>query len=128
MALRQGAVAQAEALGREALALYRELGDPRRCAIGLEGLAGTAGMAGRGAFAARLLGAAAALRAELGTPQPAQEQADTAQAVMAARAALGEEAWAAAFAAGHALSMEEAIAEALGDDDDGASFGSATSL
>jgi hypothetical protein len=33
-----------------------------------------------------------------------------------ARAALGEEAWAAAFAAGQALSLEEAIAEALGDE------------
>jgi hypothetical protein len=35
--------------------------------------------------------------------------------VAAARAALGEEAWAAAFAAGQALTLEEAIAEALGE-------------
>jgi hypothetical protein len=35
------------------------------------------------------------------------------QAVAAARGALGEEAWVAAFEAGKALSLEEAIAEAL---------------
>ncbi|MBF6592054.1 MAG: hypothetical protein IVW57_16215 [Ktedonobacterales bacterium] len=70
-------------------------------------------MAGRGARAARLLGTAAVLREELGTPQPAGERADVDRAVAAARAALGEEAWAAAFAAGQALTRERAIAEAL---------------
>jgi hypothetical protein len=35
--------------------------------------------------------------------------------VAPARAALGEEAWAAAFAAGQAHSLEEAVAEALGE-------------
>jgi predicted ATPase/transcriptional regulator with XRE-family HTH domain len=116
VALRQGEVAGAEALGRDALALYWELGDPRRCAVGLEGLAGAAGMAGHGARAARLLGAAAALRETLDTPQPSQEQAETAQATAAARAALGEVAWTAAFGAGQALTLEQAIAEALGVD------------
>jgi uncharacterized protein YjbI with pentapeptide repeats len=61
----------------------------------------------------RLLGAAVALRAVLGTPQPAQDQADVDQAVAAARVAVGEAAWAAAFATGQALTLEEAIAEAL---------------
>jgi hypothetical protein len=35
------------------------------------------------------------------------------QAAALARAALGEERWAAEFAAGQALSLEEAVAEAL---------------
>jgi hypothetical protein len=47
-------------------------------------------------------------------PQPASERADKEQAVAAARAALGEAAWAAAFAAGQSLTLEQAIAEALG--------------
>jgi predicted ATPase len=115
VSLRQSEVARAEALAREALALYWELGDPRRCAVGLEGLAGTAGMAGQGARAARLLGAAAALREALGTPQPAQEQGDTEQETAAARATLGAAAWAAAFAEGRTLPLEQAVAEALGD-------------
>jgi hypothetical protein len=37
------------------------------------------------------------------------------QKVATARATLGEEPWAAAFAAGQALSREQAIAEALGE-------------
>jgi TPP-dependent trihydroxycyclohexane-1,2-dione (THcHDO) dehydratase len=76
-------------------------------------MASTAGVAGHGVRAARLLGAAMAQREALEAPQPANEQADVAQAVATARAALGEEAWAAAFAAGRALTLEEALAEAL---------------
>jgi non-specific serine/threonine protein kinase len=116
VALRQGEVARAEALGREALALYWELGDPRRCAVGLEGLASAAGMAGLGVRAARLLGAAAAVREALGTPQPPQEREEVEQATDEARSSLGEAAWAAALAAGRALTLEQAVAEALGDD------------
>lgn len=114
VALRQDKVAQAEALGREALALYHDLGDPRRCAVGLEGLAGSAGMAGLGERAARLLGAAAAIREALGTPIATHEQAEVEQTTADTRAALGEERWAAEFALGQDLPLEEAIAEALG--------------
>ena len=117
VALRQGEVDKAEALGREALALYWELADQRRCAVGLEELASSAGMAGLSERAARLLGAASALREALGTPQPPQEQAETEQATAAARSTLGEAAWAAAFAAGRALPLERAIAEALDEDE-----------
>ena len=109
----RGEVAQAAALQREALALYQNLGDQRGCAGSLEALASTAGVAGQGERAARLLGAAAALRETIGAPQPPQEQTDVEQAVAAARVALGEESWAAAYAAGRALSLEQAIAEAL---------------
>ena len=119
VALRQSDIAQADALAREALALYWKLGDPRRCAVGLEAVAGTAGMAGKGARAARLLGAAAALREALGTPQPPQEQEETAQAIAAARSTLGEAMWAAAFAVGQALTLDKAVAEALREKDAG---------
>ena len=67
------------------------------------------------ARAARLLGAAAAQREALGAPQPADERADTERTVAPARAALGEGAWAAAFTAGQTLTLEAAIAEALGE-------------
>jgi hypothetical protein len=39
------------------------------------------------------------------------------QAVSASRARLGEEAWAAALAAGRALSLQAVIAEALGEEE-----------
>jgi predicted ATPase/class 3 adenylate cyclase len=109
----RGEVAQAEALGREALALFRDLGDLRACAGGLEELASTAGVARQGERAARLLGAAAALRETLDAPQAALWQAEVEQEVTASRATLGEEAWVATFAAGRALSLEQALAEAL---------------
>jgi predicted ATPase/class 3 adenylate cyclase len=115
VARKRGEVAQAEALGREALTLAWELGDPLRCAEVLENLASTAGVAGHGVRAARRLGAAAALREAGGAPQPPQEREDTQEAVAAARAALGEDAWAVAFAAGWTMTLEAAIAEALGE-------------
>jgi predicted ATPase/class 3 adenylate cyclase/Tfp pilus assembly protein PilF len=115
VARKRGDLAPAEALGREALALFREFGDPRRCAAALEQLAATVGVAGHGARAARLLGAARAVQEVVGAPPPAPERADTEAAVAPARAALGEERWAAAFAAGRAMTLEEAIAEALGE-------------
>jgi predicted ATPase/class 3 adenylate cyclase/Tfp pilus assembly protein PilF len=115
VARKRGDLSRAEALQREALALVREVGDPRRGAEVLELLANTAGAAGRGARAARLLGAAATVRQTLGVPQPPLEREDTEQAVATARAALGEDAWMAAFAAGQALSLERAIAEVLGE-------------
>ena len=60
-----------------------------------------------------LLGAAAALREESGVPVPASEREDHDRAVAAARTTLGETAFAAAWAAGRALTMEEAVNEAL---------------
>jgi predicted ATPase len=115
VAWRRGELDQAEALEREALAMARDLGDMRRCAEELEQLVRTAGAAGRGERAARLFGAAAALREAMGIPLPAPDREEVEQAVAAARAALGEDAWAASFAAGQALSLEQAIAEALGE-------------
>ena len=113
VAQKRGEMAQALALGREALALDWSRGDLRLCAVDLEGLASIAGETGQGAHAARLLGAAAALREVLGAPQPTVDRVDTEHDVAAARAALGEAAWAEGYAAGRALALEAAIAEAL---------------
>jgi predicted ATPase/transcriptional regulator with XRE-family HTH domain/Tfp pilus assembly protein PilF len=113
VARKRGEVAQAEALQREALALFQALGEPHHCAEALEYLGSTAGAAGQGERAARLLGAAAAVRQTLGTPLPAFERAEMDEAVAVARADLGEPRWEAAFAAGQALALEQAIAEAL---------------
>jgi len=84
-------------------------------AAAVEGLAGVARARGEGARAARLWGAAAAARAALGAPPwPAFRPAHEAS-VAAARTALGEEAFAAAWEEGQALSLEQAIAAALDD-------------
>jgi tetratricopeptide (TPR) repeat protein len=75
--------------------------------------------AGHGEQAARLLGAGETLREAFGMPagDEGQEEAeaDFNAAVARVRAVLGEDAWAAAYAAGQTLSLEEAIAEALDD-------------
>ena len=108
IAWKRGELSQAEALLRDALTVFWELGDPRRCAMVLHSLAETASAAGQGERAARLFGAATALRETIGSPQLPKKQAELAQA-----AALGEAAWSAAFAAGKALSLEQAIVEGL---------------
>jgi ATP/maltotriose-dependent transcriptional regulator MalT len=115
LAQRRGDLPTALALLRQGLARSRELADPRRIANTLEYLVNVVAAAGQGEQAARLLGTATAVREAIGVPRPSVERAMTEQEVAEARRALGEEAWAAAFAAGRAMTLEEAIAEALGE-------------
>jgi hypothetical protein len=74
----------------------------------LEGLGAIAVSDGRPDRAARLLGAADALRQAIGTPLPAHEAADRNDAIAGASAALGEPAFRAAFAAGQAMPLATA--------------------
>ncbi len=117
-ARKRGDIAQAQALLGEALSLYWQAGDPRRCAMTLESLAETASTAGQVERAARLLGAAIAQRDEISAPLTARLQAELEQLVAPARATLGAAAWEAAFAAGRALTLEQAVVEALGATDE----------
>jgi non-specific serine/threonine protein kinase len=113
VARRQGDLERARVLHRQALELKRALGARRQIAITLEDLAGIAAGEGDGRRAASLLGAATAIREAIGTPQAAPERIAIEQAVAGVRAALGEEAWAAALVAGLALSLDQAISYAL---------------
>jgi hypothetical protein len=115
IARKRNDLARAWAFQREALSLHWAMGNLHRVAETLEKLAGTAAASGQGEAAARLLGAAAPLRKTIGVPQPPSWHHDTEEAVAPARAALGEEQWAAAFEAGQALSLDEAIADVLGE-------------
>jgi hypothetical protein len=96
--------------------LQWELGDLRRCAESLAGLAGTMAASGQGERAAWLWGAATALRETLGVPQLPPKREFEEHAVAAAREALGEQRWAVAYTAGKALLLEEAIVEAFADE------------
>jgi non-specific serine/threonine protein kinase len=115
VAWRTGEAEQAVALLRASLATCRSLGERPGIAECLEGLAAVA--AGTGALerAARMLGAAEALREAMGAPLPPAERPDHEATVRAARAGLRGTAFAAAWAAGRALGMERAMAEALDD-------------
>jgi hypothetical protein len=117
LAYRQGDYAAARSLHEEGLAIFRELGDKGGIAQSLESLAGLAAVWGRGLErAARLWGAAAALREAIGAPLPPSEREKYEREVGAARAALGEEAFASAWAEGEAMTLEQAIAYALEDE------------
>ncbi|WP_067972687.1 AfsR/SARP family transcriptional regulator [Nocardiopsis trehalosi] len=98
----RGDAAAAEELHREGLAVARETGDPRAVALAVEGLAGTAALAGAPAEAARLLGEAAALRESAAAPLPPEERGDVDRIAAGVRAALGGDAFTAAFAEGRA--------------------------
>jgi tetratricopeptide (TPR) repeat protein len=113
VARRRGDMAAAHRLQQQALVLQVAHGNRRQIAICLEHFAQIHATDRRAERAARLLGAAMALRHVIGAPQPAPERTDTERGVAAARAALGEPQWAAALQAGQTLLLEQAIAEAL---------------
>ena len=79
----------------------------------LEGFAKLAGAAGKAQRAARLFGAAEALRVRIGLPIPPIERADYDGALMQTREQLDQEAFRAAWAEGLALGWEDAAKLAL---------------
>jgi tetratricopeptide (TPR) repeat protein len=113
VALHQGNWVSAYALFRESLTMKRDFGDRDGSTWSLEGLAGVAAAQGQAERAARLFGAAEAVREAIGAPAPVPERVDYEGSKVAVRAALGEEAFAAAWAAGRALTWEQAVALAL---------------
>jgi ATP/maltotriose-dependent transcriptional regulator MalT len=114
IALVQGDLPRAEALFRGGLAVFWELGDRQAVAFLLTGFGMLAARGDQAERAARLLGASAALCEALGTPLDPVIRAPHDQAVAAARAVLGEPRFAQGWAAGRALALAEAVAEALG--------------
>ena len=103
---------EARALLREALITYRDAGDREGVADSLEGCARLAATLGLAAQAVRLAGAAAALRAAVGTPARG-ERTNLDRHLAGARATLGPRAADAAWAEGLSLPPPQATAEAL---------------
>jgi non-specific serine/threonine protein kinase len=110
----QGDGRRAAAFLRESLALRRELRDQRGVGASLVGLAQVALGAGQAAAAIRLLATAEALRESHGLAHDqVMPEEEVAQATRAARAHLGEDSFVTAWAAGRALPVEAAVAEAM---------------
>ncbi|MDQ3779694.1 MAG: LuxR C-terminal-related transcriptional regulator [Chloroflexota bacterium] len=107
----RGDYARAAARYDESLSLHLTEGDEMRIAGCLNGLAIVAAMAGHAERAARLFGAISALRDESGAAVP-RHGGRYDRALAAARAALGEQAFDAAWSTGRALPMAETVAEA----------------
>jgi predicted ATPase/class 3 adenylate cyclase len=108
-----GNVARAAALDAEALEIRRDLSDRLSVAHSLDSIAATASRAGFPGVGARLYGASERLREELGAPIPPSERARYETGLDMTRSALGDEAYETAWAGGRALSLDEAISEAL---------------
>ena len=120
----QGDVATARTLYEESLAVARETGNKMNIAICLEGLAdmavaqgvvdpsvgGVQSKALSSLWAAQLWGAAESLREAIGAPMPPVDRAPYERTVATARARLGEQAFARAWAKGKAMPLAEALA------------------
>ncbi|MGN6755874.1 MAG: tetratricopeptide repeat protein [Thermomicrobiales bacterium] len=112
-ALAQGDQRQALVYFSDSLRLAQQIGDQRGIANNLEGLGRCALQGNQHSRAARLWGAAAALRVTKRISAGSTDQQDTDHFTALVRAALGEAAYSAAWQAGYALTPDEAIAEAL---------------
>jgi predicted ATPase/class 3 adenylate cyclase len=113
LALARADLPAAGAFYAESIALARALGDTTFLGAGLAAIGTIAADVGEAARAARLLGAAEAMYQVAGAWSFIAARGEHRQAVEATRAALGEEAFAAAWAEGRRLSREQATAEAL---------------
>jgi predicted ATPase/DNA-binding SARP family transcriptional activator len=113
LALRSGDIMRATDLAAESLTWSRAVGSRAIISHGLEAMAAVEGASGQPEHAARLLGAAAAVRDAIGHPvEPARQPEYDALAAMV-RTALGEKAASEAWEAGRAMTIEAAVECAL---------------
>jgi hypothetical protein len=112
----EGDYVRARALYQESLLLRQELGHQIALAQSLEDFAVLAGRERHAERAIRLLGAGEAFCERLGARPPVADATDYERTVAAGRAALGEAAFAAAWAEGRAMSLDEALEYALSED------------
>jgi predicted ATPase/class 3 adenylate cyclase len=111
----QGDLDRAAVLHRDALRRRTDLGDKPGIAECLERLSAVVGQHGEHERAARLLGAAAALRRAIDVPPPPVDRPGYERLVATIRTPLGEAAFQAAFAAGGAMPLDAAVADALAE-------------
>jgi hypothetical protein len=113
MARAQAEHAEAAALWKEALIVSSEIDHPWSVLRALAGLAGLATVAADHERAARLFGAVEALREASGTREAFFWRAINDRDLADVRASLGDETFAAAWAEGRAMTLEQAVAYAL---------------
>jgi ATP/maltotriose-dependent transcriptional regulator MalT len=113
LALNQSDYERAKSLWEEGLRTGRAVGHQRGVAGCLECLARLRKAEGRARRAVRLMAAAEGLRTAISTPEALIWHAEYQRDVAETRAQLGEEAFAAAWAEGQALTWQQAVAEAL---------------
>jgi tetratricopeptide (TPR) repeat protein len=113
LAADEGDHVEARRLWGMSLAERQQIGHFHTIAGCLEGFAYLCSKQGQAERAAQLLGAAEGLREAVRSSLPLRDRADHECAASGARAALGEEAFARAWAEGQAMTREQAVAQAL---------------
>ena len=109
MALQQGDIRGAYHHYAESLQLFDELGDREHLVYCLEAIAEVAAREGSVETAARLWGAASALREAMGTPLPPNKEAELRLQQEAAQDQIDTDRWWKAWAAGQALPLEGVV-------------------
>lgn len=109
----EGKLDDANRLMRQALRIRSGRNLRSGIALSLEGLAHVSLAAGRHERAARFLGAAAALRSQIGVPVPAIDLAAIKDATSRIRVALGDEAFVSAHTTGAALPLNDLRADII---------------
>ena len=113
LALRQGQLSCAAKHLAESLVLAQEMRRNMTIILSLAGLADLAGVLGQALLAARLCGMVAALRDAARYVMDRADQMNYERTVATARAQLEATTFEAAWAAGRAMTLEQAVAEAL---------------
>jgi tetratricopeptide (TPR) repeat protein len=108
VALSRGDYERAMLLLEQSLTLFREVGDREGIATALEGLAGLAGAQGDAPRAARLGGAAEALRVAISAPPQPADRPYYEQMIANVRTQMDESSFTAAWAAGRGMTQEQA--------------------
>jgi len=103
----------ARSLYFQSLTMQQELEDRKGIAGSFESLASLALHEGDPVVAARLLSAASALRTAIGAPLPPYRREEIERELALVRTAIGEDAFAAAWEEGRAMSLDEAVGYAL---------------
>ncbi|MGI4790253.1 MAG: tetratricopeptide repeat protein [Janthinobacterium lividum] len=106
-------LAETRASFRESLIISRRLGDLQAITVSLEGMAEVACLQSQPSRAIPLISAASFLRKNASLPRSPADGEKMDQAIMSAREALGEAAFCAAWDAGQALTLEQAVEYAL---------------
>jgi predicted ATPase/class 3 adenylate cyclase len=100
---------------RESLSSFREREVKPRIVSCLEGVAGVYSRTGPAEWSVRLFGVATKMREDIGMPLPASERLRHELYVAATRADVDEDVWQTRWEEGRAMSLAEAIAYALGE-------------
>ena len=116
-ALTKGDHGRVKALSEESLDLLQRAEDRQHIADCLEIMAGGAGAQGLARRAARLWGAAEAMREEIGVPLQPENRRVLDPYLATARSSLGEIAWQTTLADGRAMMPEQAIVYSLAAED-----------